>query len=169
MLLPRKILSLIPSFLRFFDTPPSCINPIGVGAKLDDCFISSLTGTKRPSNVNPLGPNVFENSLALPTAQLTERRDFRTILDFLLMTLKTALDKDWIQNLPILQKVGCFYLSLSRISTFRYSISVFSRVCCDYSTPSVRPLSSLKTYPTIGIGLESTIIKLHGYLPTDFT
>ena len=64
-LLPRKILSLIPSFSSFFDTPLSCNTLIGVGEKLDDCLTSSLPGTKGPSFVNPFLPTEFENSLNL--------------------------------------------------------------------------------------------------------
>ena len=49
--------------------------------------------------------NDFERCLATPTAQIIERHDFRTILDFLLMKLRTALNKDWLQSVPILHKV----------------------------------------------------------------
>ena len=132
MLLPRKVLSLVSSFLSLFEIPPSCLTLIGVGEKLDDCLTSSLPGSKRPSIVNPFGPRGLETSLALPTAQIIERHDFRTIRDFLLMKLRTALDKDWLQNLPILHKVLYFLLtSVIETLNFRYLILVYSSVYSD--------------------------------------
>ena len=132
MLLPRKVLSLVSSFLSLFEIPPSCLTLIGVGEKLDDCLTSSLPGSKRPSIVNPFGPRELETSLALPTAQIIERHDFRTILDFLLMKLRTALGKDWLQNLPILHKVLYFSLIfIIETLNFRYLILVYSSVYSD--------------------------------------
>ena len=92
MLLPRRILNLLASFLSLFETPPSCIALIGVDEKLVDCFQNSLPGTKKPFSVKTYEPVEFESSLALPTAQIIERHDFRSILDFLLMKMRTALD-----------------------------------------------------------------------------
>ena len=73
---------------------------IGVGEKLTDCLQNNLPGAKKPFFVQAYKPIDFESSLALPTAQMIERHDFRTILDFLLMKLRTSLDRDWIQKLP---------------------------------------------------------------------
>ena len=97
LLLPRRILlNLLASFLSLFDVPPSCIALIGVGDKLDDCLSDTLPGAKRPCVVNTFGTTNLETSLALPTVQISERHDFRTILDFLLMKLRTALNRDWL-------------------------------------------------------------------------
>ena len=119
LLLPRRILKLLASFLSLFDVPPSCIALFGVGDKLDDCLSSTLPGAKRPCIVNTFGTTDIETSLALPTAQIIERHDFRTILDFLLMNLRTALDRDWLQNLPTLHKVfrtpDCFQFCFTRL------------------------------------------------------
>ena len=105
LLLPRRILSLVASFLSLFEELPVCVSLIGFEDKLSECLGSCLSGTKAPSVVNTFGVKDFERCLATPTAQIIERNDFRTILDFLLMKLRTALDKDWLQSLPILHKV----------------------------------------------------------------
>ena len=105
MLLPRKIFALLASFISLFDTAPSCVSLIGFDEKSADCLRTYLPGAKRPFITSTYEPSDFESSLALPTAQIIERHDFRTILDFLLMKLRTALDRDWIQNLPTLHKV----------------------------------------------------------------
>ena len=76
-----------------------------MGEKLNSCLSSELPGRQRPCIVNNFGPEKFERCLALPTAKIIERHDFRTIVDFLLMKLRTALDKNWLQSLPLLHKV----------------------------------------------------------------
>ena len=52
-------------------------------------------GMKAQSIMNSLGPNEFERSIAIYTAQSI---GLRSILDFLLMKLRTALDRDWLQK-----------------------------------------------------------------------
>ena len=109
-LLPRQILNLISSFLSLFETTAPCIALIEVGGKLDECLIPTLPGTRRPSIVSNFCATEFENSLARPTRQIIERHDNRTIIDFPLMKLRTALDRDWLQNLPILHHLLPFQL-----------------------------------------------------------
>ena len=109
LLLPRKILSLVASFLGLFEELPICVSLTGFEDKLNECLSTCLTGTATTSIVSSFGPPEFERYLAIPTAQIIERHDFRTILDFLLMKLRTALDKDWLQSLPVLHKV--FHIS----------------------------------------------------------
>ena len=119
MLLPRKVLTLVASFLSLFETFPNCVSLIGFSDKLNDCLSSCLPGLKPPSTVNPFGPSEFERTLAGPTAQVIERHDFRSILDYLLMKLRTALDRDWLEKLPLLHKVGF------RLWFFFFSIVMF--------------------------------------------
>ena len=104
-LLPRKILTLVSSFLSLFETPPHCIALIGVGEKLDECLVSTLPGSCRPTIINNFSATEFESFLARPTSQIIERHVYRTIIDFLLMKLRTALDRDWLQSLPNLHQV----------------------------------------------------------------
>ena len=105
MLLPRKVLSLVSSFRCLFDDEPSCLALVNLDDKLGDCLATCLPGKQTPTVFRTFGPEELEKSLALPTSQIIERHDYRTILDFLLMKLRTALDKDWLQKLPLLHKV----------------------------------------------------------------
>ena len=105
ILLPRNIFSLIASFLGLFETVPTCVALIGFDDKLNEYLFSSLPGVRPPSVVNSYGPTEFERRLITPTVPIIKRHDFRTILDFLLMKLRTALDRDWLQNLVLLHKV----------------------------------------------------------------
>ena len=121
-----------PSLVSLKQPPIVCHSLVSIGFadKLNDCLSSCLPGLKPPSIVNCFGPNEFERTLAAPTARTIERHDFRSILDFLLMKLRTALDKDWLQKLPLLHKVVCFLLNYkfscdarAQLFSFLFSVS----------------------------------------------
>ena len=111
MLQPRETLALISSLLSLFEVRPSCAPLVGAGEKLGLGLSSSLPGVEKPSIVPIFNPEEFERVLASPTAKIIERYNYRSILDFLLMKLRTALDQEWLQSLPILHKV-IFFLVL---------------------------------------------------------
>ena len=119
VLIPRRILDLISSLLSLLEQPPSCISVPGGGDKLGNSLASTLPGTRRPKIVKTYGPGDFEKSLEKPTAQIIERHDFRSILDYLLMKLRTALDRDWLHSLPTLHKVGIFLTAFVLVSMFK--------------------------------------------------
>ena len=126
MLLPRKIINIVASFLSLFEVMPTCVCLIGFGDKLVDCFTTCLPGLKSPSAISSFGPNEFERTLAGPTTQIIERHDYRSILDYLLMKLRTALDKDWLHKLPLLHKVIIYLLfSKQQLTLTWYFIPVF--------------------------------------------
>ena len=108
VLVPRKLLDLLSSFITLFETPPTCVTLIDMCERLNVSLTATLPGSFRPSTVNSFGPNEFDKCLSLPTARIIERHDFRTIIDFLLTKLRTALDRDWLQSLPLLHKVRYF-------------------------------------------------------------
>ena len=106
----------VSSFISLFEEAPSCVALTDFSEKLSECLSNCLPGKQQSSVVSSYGPEEFEKSLALPTSQIIERHDFRTILDFLLMKLRTALDRDWLKKLPLLHKVikilYSFYLNV---------------------------------------------------------
>ena len=101
----RKISTLIASLISLFETPPSCACLMGMGKRFNFCLTSAPHGQQRRNLLNNFGIEEFERCLALPTAKIIERHDYRTIIDFLLMKLRTALYKDWLQSFPLLHKV----------------------------------------------------------------
>ena len=105
ILLPKKILTLISSYLSLFENPPNCLSLINFNERLSTSLSTSLPGRKRPMIVTGFGPTELEKCLAMPTSRILERHDFRTILDLLLMKLRTALDQEWLQSVPVLHKV----------------------------------------------------------------
>ena len=114
LLIPKKILGLVASFITLFENPPSCVCLVGMGDKLNQCLTSTLPGTKRPNLVHSFGQMISRNVL-LATVNIIERHDFRSILDFLLMKLRTALDRDWLQSLPLLLKVFILFYFIAII------------------------------------------------------
>ena len=159
LLLPRQILFLMVSFLSLFEELPFCVSMIGFEDKLNECLISCFSVTKTPSIVKSIGAIEFERSLATPTAQILEHHDFRTFLDFLLMKLRTALHKNWLQSLPYTRYFTfliCICLIFEVINSLSYFhfFSVFS----DLSVLSLMPPVSLKFCRTTGnkFGIIST-------------
>ena len=131
LLIPKRILSVITAFVSLFEKPPSYVGLIGSPDRLETCLVNSLPGKLRPTAVSGFRPNDLEKSLSLPTSKILERHDFRSILDYLLMKLRTALDREWLQSLPILHKVIISRLNESVLGF----ISLFSVgfLVCDQS------------------------------------
>ena len=116
MILPHKITKFISCFLCLFETFPTCVAVINVGDKLGECLSTCLHGKQLPANIRAFNPGEFERCLLISTTQLLERHDFRTILDFLVMKLRTALDRDWQKKLPLLHKVNIIpFLLINRL------------------------------------------------------
>ena len=105
LLLPKRLLSLLSSYFSLSENPPSCLSLVSFDESLATCLTRSLSGKTCPMVVNWFGVTELEKCLSMPTSRILERHDFRTILDFLLMKLRTALDQEWLQSIPVLHKV----------------------------------------------------------------
>ena len=136
VLIPKKILALISSLLCLFESPPNCISLFDIGEKLSSCLVSVLNCNLKPSIVSSFSPAEFEKCLATPTAKIIERHDFRTIIDYLLLKLRTALDRDWVHTMPVLHKV-VLYLQVSNsiqsMSTGDHFLSFQSMLTLEYT------------------------------------
>ena len=134
VLVPKKILILISSLLSLFESPPNCISLVDMEEKLSSCLISVLNCDPKPSIVNSFSPAEFEKCLATPTAKIIERHDFRTNIDYLLLKLRTALDRDWVHSLPVLHKVVFYFRfsntkqAMSVVDQFLFSVHINSGV-----------------------------------------
>ena len=114
ILLPKKKIALVPSYLGLFESPPSCLSLINFDERLGASLIASLPGRQRPMAVSGFGPMELEKCLAMPTSRILEKHDFRTILDFLLMKLRATLDQEWLQALRVLHKVWYLFHFVSK-------------------------------------------------------
>ena len=104
-LIPKRMMGTIAAFLGLFDSPPSCVCLVDCPEKLCTCLKTSLPGKLNSASVNVFNQAELARCLSFPTSRILEGHDYRTILDFLLMKLRTALERDLLQSLPTLHKV----------------------------------------------------------------
>ena len=116
ILIPKRLMGTISAFLGLFDSPPSCVCLVDCPEKLCTCLKTSLPGKLNSASVNGFNQAELERCLSIPTSRVLERHDYRTILECLLMKLRTALDRDWLQSLPTLHKV---HKSLSAVQNLQ--------------------------------------------------
>ena len=130
ILLPKKILTFISFYLSLFESPPSCLSLVNFDEQLGAKLFASFRGRKRLMVVSGFGPMDLEKCLAMPTSRILERHNFRTILAFLLMKLRTTLDQEWSQAIPDLHKVWHFphFVSI-QVFCFISILSSFFAVC----------------------------------------
>ena len=126
MFLLHTLLNFISSFVSLFDTYPKCVAISNVGKKLGDCLSSCLPGKQQPANVRTFSPDELEQCTSIPTAQIIEQHDYRTILEFLLMKLRTALDRDWLKKLPVRHEVDIASFILSNRLKLSFLFFLFS-------------------------------------------
>ena len=104
------MLELVSCFYSLFETVPSCVAVKDFSEKLSSSLPCVMPALKKPSKVNTFGPTELESCLSLPSSQILDRYDFRSILDYLLLKLRSGLDNDWLQNLPVLHKVYFMFI-----------------------------------------------------------
>ena len=102
-LVPKRTTGVISSYLALFDSPPSWICLVDCPDRLCACFQASFSGKLKSSSVCGFNYTELERCLSTPTSRMLERHDYRTIL---LMKLRTALDRAWLQCLASLYKVN---------------------------------------------------------------
>lgn len=108
-LVPKITLKLIASFYSLFEKSPACLSVVGFDDKLYSSLSSYSKLKKKKIMRSPtFKPKDLEKSLLLPSVKILDRYDYRSILDFLLLKLRTALDNDWLQSLPDLHKASFF-------------------------------------------------------------
>ena len=100
-LIPKRMMGTVAAFLGLFDSPPFCVCLVDCPEKLCTCLKTSLPRKLKSASVDEFNQAELEQCLSIPTSRILERHDYRTIL----MKLRTALDRDWLQSLPTLHKV----------------------------------------------------------------
>ena len=109
-----KYLNFSFSFLSLFNVVATCISLIDVGEKLGECLFSCLAGKQQQTVVRIFGADQFEKRLSVPTTQIIECHENRPILDFLLMKLRTALDRYWFEEDPSSIQNNLLYCLIKR-------------------------------------------------------
>ena len=153
---PKKILTLISSYLSLFESPPSCLSLFNFDVRLGTSLIASLPGIKRPMIVSGFGPMELEKCLAMPTSRNLERHNSRTLLDFLLLKLRTALDQELLTNkqFQFSTRYGFFLILYPKkyfVSSTNSGLFLFCSMCCNCLTIRERHQRLLRYSLPIGI------------------
>ena len=93
-----NVFNLVSSFHSHSEYPPNCVALIHVEETISDCLSTLVPGKELPTNIKTFGSDELESSLAIPTAQITERHHYQTFMDLSLMMVRTALNRKWAEE-----------------------------------------------------------------------
>ena len=102
----KKILEIIVCFLAVPTNFPVIFSLLGSDASSVKTQNSEWSQTPPVCVVPTLNCEDLYNVLAGPAGKILDRYDLHSVLQFLLMKLRTALDSTWLNNLPELRQVS---------------------------------------------------------------
>ena len=105
LLTARKTLEIVSSFLATSSKNPRIYSLLGFDARSSKAMVTELQQSPEICIVPNFSYEELYKTLAGPTIKILDRYDFRSVVQFLLMKLHSALDSDWLSNLPELRKV----------------------------------------------------------------
>ena len=103
------LLTIIRSFFALLDKEVHLLFFSGFSRRLAWTISRVLPQHKRICSTPKFGPEVLEQLLVVPTVQILDRFDFRSVLDFLLLRLRSACGSSWISSLPNFEEVYLLY------------------------------------------------------------
>ena len=108
---PKEILQLISSFLAVFPTIPPLYSLLGFDGRMSKSITSELVQVPTVCVVPTFSYEDLDRVLAGPTIKILDRYDYHSVLQFLLMKLRTASGSLWLNELSELRKVSFFNFS----------------------------------------------------------
>ena len=118
----KKAIQVVSSYLSVPSKPPLVYSLLGFDARSAKTLTVELNQIPSICVVPTFGHCDLYKVLAGPTVKILDRFDYHSILQFLLMKLKTALEAAWLNNNPELRKVGLPLLSVSLCFSFHPKI-----------------------------------------------
>ena len=107
------LIPIISSFFALLDKEVHLLFLIGFSRRLAWTISRVLPQHKRICSTPKFGPEDLEDLLLVPTVQILDRLDFRSVLDFLLLRLRSACGSSWLSFFQILKRF-IFYISISK-------------------------------------------------------
>ena len=101
----KKALEVLNCFLAIPSKPPIIHSLIGFDGRTVKSLVTELSQIPPACVVPTFSHEDLYKILAGPTVRILDRYDLHSVLQFLLMKLRTALDLAWVNNLPELRKV----------------------------------------------------------------
>ena len=108
----KKALQVVSSYLSVPSKPPPAYSLFGFDARSAKTLSTEFYQIPPFCVVPNFGHEELYKVLAGPTVKILDRFDYHSILYFLLMKLRTALESAWLKNFPELRKVGLLGMSI---------------------------------------------------------
>ena len=117
----KEAFEVISCFLAAPSNPPVIHSLIGFDNRTAKTLVTELNQVAPACSVPTFTHEDLYKVLAGPTVEILDRYDNHSVLQFLLMKLRTALDLTWVNNLPELRKVRfqCFHANICLLFHFR--------------------------------------------------
>ena len=103
-----KVLDAISSFLVVTSNPPTVFSLFGFDGRVSKTLTTELNQSTPICIVATFGYEDFYKMLAGPCIKILDRYDIHSVLQFLLMKLRTALGSAWLNNLQDLREVSIY-------------------------------------------------------------
>ena len=104
------LIPIISNFFALLDKEAHLLFLSGSSRRLAWTISRVLPQEKRICSTPKFGPEDLEELLLVPTVQILDRFNFRSVLDFLLLRLRSACGSPWLSSLPNFEKVYISFL-----------------------------------------------------------
>ena len=105
---PKWILQNVCSFLAVFPAIPPLLSLSGFDSRTSKSLVTELFQAPAVCIVPTFSFEDLDKALAGPTVKILDRYGYHSVLQFLLMKLRTASGSVWLIDLPELRKVQIF-------------------------------------------------------------
>ena len=103
---PGSLLSLLSGFFALVERDVHLLFLTGFDPRITWTVSRALPQRRRICSIPKFDAEDQERTMLVPSVQILDRFDFRSLLDFLLMRLRSACDSSWLSSLPDFQHVG---------------------------------------------------------------
>ena len=115
---PGYLLSLLSGFFALVEKDVHLLFLTGFDPRITWTVSRALPQRRRICSTPKFDAEDLERTMLDPSVQILDRFDFRSLLDFLLMQLRSACDSSWMSSFPDFQHVGTSSLHLHNCFVF---------------------------------------------------
>ena len=109
---PGSLLSLLSGFFAIAEKDAHLLFLTGFDPRITWTVSRALPQRRRICSIPQFDAEDLVRMMLVPSVQILDRFDFRSLLDFLLLRLRSACDSSWMSSLPDFQHVGTSSLHL---------------------------------------------------------
>ena len=116
LMIAKEVLQIVSSFLAAFPSVPPLHLLLGFDGRTTKTIITESVQVPSVCVVPTFSHEDLDKLLAGPTVKILDRYNYHSVLQFLLMKLRTASGSTWLNDLPELRKVIFLITSLNFVS-----------------------------------------------------